>query len=75
MTGIHWDYYGRDGAVRIKSYGAVTKGEKSTIRIELDVTDPDELSHILRQCKELADAAKAKPKKPLALTYQPGEPA
>ena len=62
MSGIYWDK-----GVKLKSYGATTKGERSTVRIDLEVTDVHELAYILRQCREINDEQKVKPKKLLAL--------
>ncbi|WP_439604415.1 hypothetical protein [Shinella sp.] len=48
MTGIYFD-----GAVRLKTYSAVTKGAKATIKIELEATDRYDLASILRQLDEI----------------------
>lgn len=48
----------QDG-MRLKSYGSVTKGEKSTLRIEIEVDDPRELGYLLRNLQQLAQAQKA----------------
>ncbi len=66
MTGLYWDYYD-EGGVRLKSYGAITRGAKSVVKIELEVTDERELSDILRQCREMS---KPQPK-PKRITKQP----
>jgi hypothetical protein len=62
---------------KVKSFSAVSKGTKSVVRIELEVEDPRRLGYILADLAELQAAQKvaSKPKKPLALTYQPGEEA
>lgn len=61
MTGIYFD-----GAVRLKSYSAVTKGAKATIKIELEASDRYDLASVLRQLDEIdreqREAAKPAPK-------------
>lgn len=65
--------------VRLKGYSATTKGTKSTVRIELECSDPDALGYLLRnlaeiergqkvEAREEASRAKAASKgKPLAI--------
>lgn len=50
--------------VRLKSYDATIKGGKTTLRITVEVTDPYELSFLLRALEELQTA----PKKPAPTT-------
>jgi hypothetical protein len=61
MTSIYFD-----GEVRLKSYTAVTKGAKATIKIELETSDRYDLASILRQLDKIdgeqRDAAKPAPK-------------
>ncbi|CAK7257528.1 MULTISPECIES: hypothetical protein [unclassified Shinella] len=61
MTGIYFD-----GAVRLISYSAVTKGAKATIKIELEASDRYDLASLLRQLDEIdreqREAAKPAPK-------------
>ncbi len=63
MTGIYFD-----GAVRLKSYSAVTNGAKATIKIELEASDRYDLASLLRQLDEIdreqREAAKPAPKAP-----------
>lgn len=49
--------------LRIKSFSSTTRGEKATIRIELDVSDLSWLGYTL---KELAKTQKAQRQKPKA---------
>ncbi|KNY13627.1 hypothetical protein AKG11_28245 [Shinella sp. SUS2] len=61
MTGIYFN-----GAVRLKTYSAVTKGAKATIKIELEASDRYDLASVLRQLndidREQREAAKPAPK-------------
>jgi len=63
MSGI---YFG--GGVRLKSHSALTKGGKSTIKIELETADHYEAASILRQLDEVGQEQRkaAKPAKPEA---------
>jgi hypothetical protein len=60
--------------VKLRAYSMSGKGQRSIVKIEIEVTDPDALAWLLR---DLAKAqAPAKPKrqereKPLAITHQP----
>lgn len=60
MTGIYFD-----GAVRLKTYSAVTKGAKATIKVELEASDRYDLASVLRQLddidREQREAAKPAP--------------
>lgn len=49
-------------ACRLKSYSASTKGEKSTIKIEIDVGDHHDLGFLLRELAEIETEQKAKDK-------------
>jgi hypothetical protein len=42
--------------VRLKSYDATIKGQKTTLRITVEVTDPYELSFLLKSLEELQTA-------------------
>lgn len=71
-------YLGRDGA-RVKSFGSNSRGTHSTVRIELEVSNPSELGYILQQLGELQAeqkpkkaAAGRKPSGPLLLGYDRG---
>lgn len=61
MTGVYFD-----GSVRLKTYSAVTKGAKATIKIELEASDRYDLASILRQLddidREQREAVKPAPK-------------
>lgn len=50
-----------DSELRIKSFSSSTRGEKATIRIELELTDLSWLGYTL---KELADTQKSQRQKP-----------
>ena len=64
MTSIYFD-----GAVRLKSHSSVTRGGKSTIKIELETTDHFDQASIMRQLDQIGAAQREqdKPKK----TVQP----
>lgn len=49
----------RSEHVRLKSYGAVTKGKVSVVTIAVEVTDTFELSMLLRELESLSEATKA----------------
>ena len=53
---------------RLKSYSATTKGEKVTLRLEVELASPDDLGYILRSLAQLkkAHAAKRPSAKPSA---------
>ena len=63
--------YFNDEHVRVKSYSASTKGAVSTIRIDVEVTDPMRLGFLLQELAEIqteqkataAAKSKAKPRK------------
>lgn len=48
-----------DEHVRLKSYSASTKGAVSTIRIDVEVTDPMRLGFLLQELKEIQAELKA----------------
>lgn len=64
--------YFNDEHVRVKSYSASTKGAVSTIRIDVEVTDPMRLGFLLQELAEIqadqkaaaAAKSKAKPRNP-----------
>ncbi|MCF1744643.1 hypothetical protein [Paradevosia shaoguanensis] len=47
--------------VRLKGYGATTRGPKTTLKIEVEITDTFELAHLLRELGEKSKP-KAKPR-------------
>lgn len=53
-----------NSAVRIKSFSSSTRGEKSTIRIELECSDLWELGFTLRALAETQKAQREKPAPP-----------
>ncbi len=65
-----------DEHVRLKSYSASTKGAVSTIRIDVEVTDPLRLGFLLQELAEIqaelksAKAGKSKPRKSAAAEPQ-----
>ena len=60
MSGIYFDE-----SVRLKSYSALSKGGKSTIKVELETADHFDLASILRQLDAIDQAQReaSKPKK------------
>jgi len=46
------------GEARVKGFNASNRGKATTVRIELEVTDSDALSWIMRQLQEAQQAAK-----------------
>lgn len=65
MSGIYFDE-----SVRLKSHTAVTKGGKSTIKIELETADHFYLASILRQLDEI-DRAQREASRPTKKTPKP----
>lgn len=65
MSGIYFDE-----SVRLKSYSAVTKSGKSTIKIELETTDHYDLASVLRQLDGV-DRAQRETAKPAKKAPQP----
>lgn len=53
-----------DEELRIKSFSSSTKGEKGTIRIEIECSDLDHLGYALRSLANTQKAQRAKPEKP-----------
>jgi len=49
--------------LRLKSFGATSRGEKSTLRIELETTDPYELGYALTSLAEVQKGQRA-PQRP-----------
>lgn len=56
MTSIFFD------EARLKTYSAISRGGKSTIKIEVETTDHFELGSILRQLDKITADQKPKPK-------------
>lgn len=48
-----------DESLRLKSFGATSRGGKSTIRIELETTDPYDLGYALSKLSEVQKAQRA----------------
>jgi hypothetical protein len=73
MAVLYWD----DG-VTIATYSATTKNDKTTVRVELSVSDPYDLGSLLKQLAEAKKAQaekrapRAKKPKPLMLTDRRG---
>ena len=70
MNFVIWDT--SDTKLRLKSYGSTARGEKMTVRIEVETTDPFEFGYALQSLAEVQKGQRAKPKpkpkaKPLAL--------
>ncbi|WP_440410671.1 hypothetical protein [Neorhizobium petrolearium] len=57
----------------LKSYSATSKGGKSTLKIEIDVSDPLDLGHMLRDLFEIEQQQKAKTE-PKSRTKKQAEP-
>ena len=57
MSGIYWS----EGSARVKDYSALTRNGKTVVTIKLEVTDPYDLSHILRNLDETQRAATPPP--------------
>lgn len=55
--------------VRLKKYSSTSCGEKSLLKIEIEIDDPFHLAHLLRNLGDLTRAQKqaAKPKTPRQL--------
>jgi hypothetical protein len=52
----------REGEARVKSFSGASKGGKSTIRIEIEVTDAERFGHIMWELGEASKPPKPKPK-------------
>lgn len=48
-----------DCSLRLKSYSATTKGGKSTLRIEIETSDPHELAYALNELASVQAGQKA----------------
>ena len=64
-----------DGAARLKSYDATTKGKISTLRVTVEVSDAYELAHMLESLERIAQAQAsraraAKAPKPATTTHK-----
>lgn len=70
MSGI---YLGE--TVRLKTYTSVTKGQKATIRIELETPDRYDLSYLLRQLDALYQEQQDRAKPAKKARQAPEEPA
>lgn len=62
-----------DEKLRLKSFGAVVKGAKATVRIEIETDDMGSLGWALRELGEVQQAQRAKPAKRLALPAPEGK--
>lgn len=70
MTFYLWDT--PTAELRLKSYSSISRGEKMTIKIEIETSDPYEFGHALQRLAEIQKGQRAKPEpkakaKPLAL--------
>ncbi|QYK42843.1 MAG: hypothetical protein KF887_07005 [Paracoccaceae bacterium] len=59
---------------RLKSFSSSSKGERSILKIELEIDDPMEVAFLLKELANLTRAQKAKPKALLALPRPDGRP-
>lgn len=60
--------------VRVRGYSMSGKGQRSIVKIEIEVTDPDALAWLLRdlaRAQAKPEPTKPRREKPLAITHQP----
>lgn len=53
-----------DEKLRLKSYTSTSRGEKMTIRIELETADHFEFGYVLKELGKVQKGQRAKPEKP-----------
>lgn len=60
MSGIYWD----PGEARVKKYGATSTGAKTTIRLELEVSDHYAVASIMRAIEQAKTEEAPSPYRP-----------
>ncbi len=70
MSGLYW----RENTAAFRDYSVTIKAGKASLSLKVEITDIDELPHIIGQLEEQMKPKKpAKPKKPLMIEDMRGK--